>query len=348
MTACPSCLSGTSGFLIHSSIPLTRSILGVTVQTRTTGAEDAPVRILEEKTAWIEEGHFYGLLEFWEQYYNPAQWQFYRLERPSSLPEHLPEPLDWERILQMKPAVWIDGLIERKGIRMVRQPIVECHGTRPHTTIGFELLARGTDSSGASIPPLVLLKEASSQNRLFHLDRACRIQAIRSANSQEGQFLYFINFIPSVIYVAEHCLETTMKAIRASRLSPEQIVFEVTESEFVEDLNHLKSILRYYRNNGFRYALDDVGEGHNTLDTLRFLEPDIVKLDRKWVSGIQHSPEKQKVARDVQEIARHAGTIPLAEGVEDPEEARVLEGMGYLWQQGFLYGKPESFSGSDA
>jgi EAL domain-containing protein (putative c-di-GMP-specific phosphodiesterase class I) len=172
------------------------------------------------------------------------------------------------------------------------------------------------------------------------LDRACRIQAIRTADRQSSpDALYFINFIPSGIYVAELCLETTFKALKERRISPSRIVFKVTEPEFVRDLDHLKSILRYYRSHGLRYALDDVGEGHNTLDTLRYLEPDIVKLDRKWVSHVDQDPKKRDVALETLETARNVGATALAEGVERAEEAEVLKAMGYLWQQGYLYGK---------
>jgi EAL domain-containing protein (putative c-di-GMP-specific phosphodiesterase class I) len=283
------------------------------------------------------------MIEFWDRYCSPERWQFYRLERQQSLPSSLPDPVDWRWIVDHRPLVWIDTLIEQGAIRMFRQPIVELGKNDGSRIIGYELLARGEENTGEIIPPLVLIQEARSQNRLFHLDRACRISAIRTVTNRPENVVYFINFIPSVIYVAEHCLETTMAAIRDSTLTPDQIVFEVTESEFVEDPEHLKSILTYYRKNGFRYALDDVGEGYNTIERLRFLEPDIVKLDRKWVSGVHNHPDRQDKAKEVFDAARETGATCLAEGVEDPEEALVLKQIGYSWQQGYLYGKPAPF-----
>ncbi|AFS52304.1 MULTISPECIES: EAL domain-containing protein [Leptospirillum] len=343
MPACPVCLTGTSGFLIRADTPFRREILGIGKKDTLLPSGEGPVILWNDTTAWIEEGHFYGMIEFWDRYCSPDRWQFYRLERPRSLPSSLPDPVDWRWIVDNKPLVWIDTLIEQGAIRMFRQPIVELGKKEGSRIIGYELLARGEESDGEIIPPLVLIREARSQNRLFHLDRACRLSAIRTVTNRPESFVYFINFIPSVIYVAEHCLETTMAAIRSSTLSPDQIVFEVTESEYVEDPEHLKSILTYYRKNGFRYALDDVGEGYNTIERLRFLEPDIIKLDRKWVSGVHNHPDKQEKARQIYDAARETGATCLAEGVEEPEEALVLKQMGYFWQQGYLYGKPAPF-----
>lgn len=341
MTACPSCSEGRDGFLVVSPEPFARETLGLssTQASRLPGEE--PARLLDARTAWLEERHFYGMLEFWDLYCQPRSWSFHKMPEPHDIPATLADSVSWDWILDHAPKVWIDELIRDNRIRMHFQPIVDVG--RPGGLVGYELLARGVDQTGSLISPAVLIDEAKNQNRLFHLDRACRIQAIRTADGQSHpDALYFINFIPSVIYVAEHCLETTFKALKASRIPPERIIFEVTESEYVSDLDHLKSILRYYRSHGLRYALDDVGEGHNTLETLRFLEPDIVKLDRKWVTHVDREPEKQEVARETLDTARLVGAKALAEGVETEEEARVLKDMGYHWQQGYLYGKPSA------
>lgn len=336
---CPSCTSGREGYLILSPDPFIPETLGLSSTDNAMNPQGQSAFLLDAYSAWVEKHHFYGMLEYWERYHKPRSWTFHLMSELSRMPDKLPKPVPWDWIRDHTPKVWIDEMIQQGRIRMHFQPIVELKDTP--VLIGYELLARGLDPSGKLIFPGTLLDEARDQNRLFHLDRACRIEAIRQADRQGSpKALYFINFIPSVIYVAEHCLETTFNALQNCRVSPSQIIFEVTESEFVRDLDHLKSILLYYRAHGLRYALDDVGEGYNTLDTLRFLEPDIVKLDRKWVSNIDTDPKKQDVALETLETTKKVGATALAEGVESPEEARILKEMGYLWQQGYLYGKP--------
>ena len=80
-------------------------------------------------------------------------------------------------------------------------------------------------------------------------------------------------------------------------IDPNQFVFEVVETEQVEDLDHLKNILSYYKDKGFQYALDDVGEGYSTLDMLSSLQPQYMKLDMKYVQGVAVDPEKQRVLK---------------------------------------------------
>lgn len=74
---------------------------------------------------------------------------------------------------------------------------------------------------------------------------------------------------------------------------------------------------------------------------LQALEPDVVKLDRKFASNISSDKEKRLAAESVLKLATSMGSVALAEGVEQPEEARILGEMGYRWQQGYLYGRPQ-------
>ena len=81
-----------------------------------------------------------------------------------------------------------------------------------------------------------------------------------------------------------------MGAIKRSGLSPDQVVFEVTESAEVKDAKHLPNILDFYRKSGFRVALDDLGVGVTSLNLLRTLRPDFAKLDVDLVREVDRDP----------------------------------------------------------
>jgi len=132
-----------------------------------------------------------------------------------------------------------------------------------------------------------------------------------------------------------------MAAVEQNQLQNSQVVFEVVETEQVNEIQHLKRILQFYRAQGFRYALDDVGEGFNDFEMLKSLEPDVVKLDRKWVTDIHLHKEKWHVAEQVFRLTQEIGAIALAEGIECAEEAATLGNIGYRWQQGYFYGRPD-------
>jgi EAL domain-containing protein (putative c-di-GMP-specific phosphodiesterase class I) len=152
----------------------------------------------------------------------------------------------------------------------------------------------------------------------------------------------FINFIPTAIYSPEFCLKTTTDLAHALEIDSKRFVFEVVETEQVKDTDHLQSILQYYQNHGFQYALDDVGSGYNTLSFLKELEPPYIKLDLTFVRDVDTDVEKQRVAKEILKLRDRFGAMALAEGVETIEEFRWLKQAGFDLFQGYLFGKPES------
>ncbi|MCY0876823.1 MAG: EAL domain-containing protein [Firmicutes bacterium] len=296
---------------------------------------------VSDHALWMPERLFLDHVDYWEAHCEPSAWKVRHVQRQDGglSSDVLGTALTWHEGTAKRAETWVYELIARDRIKMMFQPIVNVQDDSS-LTIGYEMLARGMDADGQWIAPAKLFAAAREQNQMFRLDRACRFAAIDAASSLPATASVFVNFIPTSIYVPEHCLATTMAAVQRIGLRPEQLVFEVVETERVEDLAHLKRILRFYRERGFRYALDDVGQGFNDLDTLRALEPDVVKLDREWVTEIHLDREKRAVAEHVLKVSLGMGAVPLAEGVESAQEAHVLRELGYTWQQGYYYGRP--------
>lgn len=293
---------------------------------------------INTRSFWTQETILFDLLDYLEAHYPEESVQFV-LKKEAELPDDEEKRITIEELRSQKQTVWIDKVIEQKAIRTHFQPIVELKNKKA-SIVGHELLSRGVDMKGSIIPPFKLFEAARSRNRLFALDRACRMEAVKNAYAVKTSQLIFINFIPTAIYVPEHCLATTFELIKQIGVEPEQVVFEVVESDEVKDINHLKNILNFYRTHGFKYALDDVGTGANDLKKLADLEPDFVKLAREFADGVSQDPTKQNVALSVLHIAHHLHAKPLAEGVEHMEDIEYLSNMGYELFQGYYFAKP--------
>ncbi|SFB43543.1 EAL domain, c-di-GMP-specific phosphodiesterase class I (or its enzymatically inactive variant) [Cohnella sp. OV330] len=231
---------------------------------------------------------------------------------------------------------WVEGIIAEERVATYAQPIVAADGD----VYGYEVLARFLAEDGKLLSPAEVFAAAKRRNRLYALDRMCRMAAVRSAVHLEGKV--FINFIPTSIYSPQHCLRTTTALTRELGLDASRFVFEVVESEQVEDLDHLKSILSYYTEQGFSYALDDVGEGFSTPELLREIKPHYMKLDRGAANNVSDDPAKQRMAGELLQAALQVGAVPLAEGIEREEDYRWLHALGYRLFQGYLWGKPEA------
>ncbi|MEK0315928.1 EAL domain-containing protein [Cohnella sp. 56] len=245
---------------------------------------------------------------------------------------------EWEPMHRLPERLrerWVDGIIAEERIVSYAQPIMDRSGGR----FGYEVLARFVSEDSALLPPAEVFAAAKRRNRLYALDRMCRMAAVRSAVHLIGRV--FINFIPTSIYSPQHCLKSTIALTRELGLDASRFVFEVVESERVEDVNHLRSILAYYTEQGFSYALDDVGEGYSTPELLRDIRPHYMKLDRGAVDGVSRDGDKQRTAEQMLAASLQAGAVPLAEGIEREEDYLWLRELGYQLFQGYLWGRPE-------
>lgn len=133
-----------------------------------------------------------------------------------------------------------------------------------------------------------------------------------------------------------------MQAIDRSGIPAENIVFEVTETDEVRDTEHLYRTLEFYRNAGFRIALDDLGAGYSSLNLLARLRPDFVKLDLFLTRDVDADPYKAMVAKKVMDLARELGATVVAEGVETEEEWRWFRENGADLVQGYFFARPAS------
>jgi EAL domain-containing protein (putative c-di-GMP-specific phosphodiesterase class I) len=206
---------------------------------------------------------------------------------------------------------------------------------------GFECLIRGVKGNGEILSPYYLFEAARATDTLFYLDRSCREVSVKTA-AVKGlkKHKVFINFLPTVIYDPAFCLQSTIKWAFQLEWNPENLVFEVVETEKVKDFEHLNKILEYYRENGFKTALDDVGTGFSSLEALIRLQPNFVKISRELIEGIDQTPIKLDLVKALIQAVSSHGIEIIAEGIERREEAKTLYKLGVRLMQGFLFAKP--------
>ena len=114
----------------------------------------------------------------------------------------------------------------------------------------------------------------------------------------------------------------------------------MVETHAVDDLAHLRGILDYYRDRGFRTALDDIGSGHMDLSTLAALGADVIKVDMEIIRGIDTDPIKQSIFRVLVATATQSRVTVLAEGVETRGELEYVRANGASLAQGYLFSMP--------
>ena len=136
-----------------------------------------------------------------------------------------------------------------------------------------------------------------------------------------------------------HDIDQMMLLLRWSGRRAEDIVLEITEREAVRDVSRLETVVAAYRAEGFRFALDDVGEGHSTFELLAAAAPEFIKISSRLVRR-HHVPAARSVIRGIVAFAAASGSEPIAEGIEGNEELEAMAELGVCLGQGYALGRP--------
>jgi EAL domain-containing protein (putative c-di-GMP-specific phosphodiesterase class I) len=119
-----------------------------------------------------------------------------------------------------------------------------------------------------------------------------------------------------------------------------RIVLELSEGYPVEDYDVLLAVLRPLRERGLRLAIDDVGAGFSSLRHVIRMAPDVIKLDREVITGLDTDPVARSLVSSLCAFAGTARATVVAEGVETEAEAQALASVGAHLAQGWFFGRP--------
>ncbi len=245
-----------------------------------------------------------------------------------------------ELSLQLRGS-WVVRLIEEGRLHMHAQPILQMSD---RAIYGHEFLMRGEDEDGQPLGPAGIFDAARDPRILFNLDRAARIKAVETAAEAGIAGAIFINFMPGSVYDPNVCLRTTVNAVIACEIDPKRVVFEIVETEKIQDFMHLRGIINFYRQSGFRIALDDFGSGYSNLDAYLALQPDFIKLDKSLTRDIASDPAKRDLIGSLVQRAASQAISTIAEGIESEEMACTLTQLGVQFGQGYHFGRPRALT----
>lgn len=228
-------------------------------------------------------------------------------------------------------------LLLDQRVHSVYEPIVEVGSD---AIFAYEALARGPEDSEFHMP-LVMFAEAERQGLAYELDCLCRASGLEGAvDFPEGSKL-FLNVLPSAIHDPNFRAERLISTLAECRLTPHDVVFEVSEQQSIRDFEAFREMRDYYRKLGFSFALDDTGAGYAGLETLLEISPEFIKVDSAFVKGVDQDPMRQDMLRVLVSAAEKTGAKIIGEGLDTAEEFAMLGELGVHYGQGWLFGHPE-------
>jgi EAL domain-containing protein (putative c-di-GMP-specific phosphodiesterase class I) len=212
------------------------------------------------------------------------------------------------------------------GPVVVLQPIVDlATGDR----IGSEALSRFPAEWGMA--PDVVFEQAHSVGLGDRLELLALERAAEHLDRVDGYVA--MNISPATLLTPE-CGELL------GRLPLARVLLELSEHDQVADYAALNATLAPFRADGLRLAIDDVGAGFSSLRHIVVTTPDVIKIDRSIVSGLDADPVLSKLVASLAEFGHGCRVRVVAEGVETAEEAVVLRDLGVDYGQGWYYGRP--------
>jgi EAL domain-containing protein (putative c-di-GMP-specific phosphodiesterase class I) len=231
----------------------------------------------------------------------------------------------------------LSRLISQGGVRAVFHPIVRL---ADREIIGHEALTRPL--GGVSFDTVEeLFAFAESTDLLMEFERLCRRTAIETAARTPGLGLLFINASAQAVEDPEWAAGGMDEVLKQSGLSPRDVVVEITERVAIVRHDEFQEALRTFKERGYRVAVDDMGAGYASLQSLANIEPDFLKFDTSLVHDIDKSSIKQSLLETLRQLADKIKARVIAEGIEREEELQVLRKLGIELGQGFLFHRDE-------
>lgn len=231
-------------------------------------------------------------------------------------------------------------LLRDDAFRVLLQTI---RATKDESIVGYELLARGP--KGPLESPLEFLRAAMEYNILPSVDLNCIRRALRVVRLVGEGICCYINAMPStLLQITPDGLEELFDNI------PDQckVCVEISEQQLIGEPSYLVQTVQVLRDLNIAVAIDDVGFGRSSLESLIVLSPDIIKIDRTFVNGISENAAKRGFLKRLLKVAMGLQAKTIAEGVEQPQELAILKDLGVELAQGFYWERPLELSEIDA
>jgi EAL domain-containing protein (putative c-di-GMP-specific phosphodiesterase class I) len=224
----------------------------------------------------------------------------------------------------------IRRLVSGEGLDVALQPIVDLASGQ---VVGAEALARFTDADGEPIATEECFLDAHALGLGIELELAAVRLALASHDRlPEGLYLA-LNASPTLL-----AGDDLLELLAAHDRRP--LVVELTEHQAVEDYHALGRALDGLREHDIRVAIDDVGSGFSSFRHVTRVNPEILKLDRSLVCGIDDDPVRQSLASAIVAFAADVGAVVVSEGIESEAELSCLRGLAVGMGQGFFLGRP--------
>ena len=237
----------------------------------------------------------------------------------------------------------LERAIEQQHLTMYLQPQVSVDGK----ALGAEALIRWKHPRQGMITPGEFIPVFEKNGMIAQVDRymweaACR-QVRKWNDAGETKMYISVNISPKDFYFLDVC-GTFQNLVQKYEISPRQLKLEITETAIMMNLQRQLELIEKLRQAGFIVEMDDFGSGYSSLNMLKDIKVDILKIDMAFLRKSEDEPRGRKILQMIISLSRQLGMPVITEGVETLEQVEFLSEMGCDIFQGYYFAKPMEVS----
>ena len=235
----------------------------------------------------------------------------------------------------------LNEVIKEEKLQVYFQPLYD---SKAGTLRGAEALIRWLDEDGRTVyAPLQFIPLAEKNGLIIDIGNFVFREVFRSIHEwsvkYRAHYIISIN-VSSVQILRPDFVDNLQKLLELYEVDPSLIELEITESVLINDFDAVLDTLRLLSQIGIRVSLDDFGTGFSSLNYLRELPIDTLKIDKTFIDDICVDEKTADITSSVVDMVKKLNLETVAEGVEHKEQLELLRQIGCDNIQGFLFSKP--------
>ena len=234
----------------------------------------------------------------------------------------------------------METALKQNQFKVYFQPLINYNN---NTIIGAEALVRWQHPKKGLIMPSDFITVFEKNGFIARMDEYVweQVCIILSGWKDAG-----LSTLPISINISRHEIYSLdlgnhlTSLIEKYNLQPSMLRLEITESSYMQDPTQLISFVTDIKKRGFSVEMDDFGSGYSSLNTLKEVHVDTLKLDMKFIEAGQDDTRAEKILNSIVRMADWLDCSVIAEGVETKEQADYLRSLGCVHMQGFYFSRP--------
>jgi EAL domain-containing protein (putative c-di-GMP-specific phosphodiesterase class I) len=226
-------------------------------------------------------------------------------------------------------------IVDEESINVRFQPI---YFLKPMRLLGLEMLSR-PQTSTPMLNPEIFFKAALKYGVYYEVEMTGWKKALKMASeSFDGRQTLFLNCDPNLVETER--FKSVKEMFSGFGMSSNEVYLEITERSAVIAFDQFYNKLREYRQDGFKIAVDDLGSGYSSLESIVEIKPEAIKLDRHIVNGVSTDLYKNSIIKLFVAFCRENSIICVAEGIENKADFEALIALGVDAGQGYYLCRP--------